>query len=243
MKRAAWLMLAAVLGASTSVAQAEGITREQGDQILSELRALRSAIEGLRAPAAPTPPPPRDLEVSAAGGNVLGRADAPLTLVQFTDYQCPYCARFFRNALPALREQYIDTGKLKLVVRDLPLEFHDHAAAAAHAARCAGEQGKFVAMHDMLYSNAQQLDPAKFEDYANAAGLDRQAFGACMQSGKFTKAITAEAQELNGLGITGTPTFVLGREQGGKVKGKQILGAQPAKVFATEIDRLLGQGS
>jgi protein-disulfide isomerase len=237
------LPLAALLALAALTASAEGITREQGDQILTELRALRSAIDGLRAPAAPTPPPPRDLEVSVSGGYVIGRADAPVTLVQFTDYQCPYCARFFRNALPTLREQYIDSGKLKMIVRDLPLEFHEHAAAAAHATRCAGEQGKFMAMHDVLYTNAAKLDPVNFSGYAGAAGLDTKAFDACMKDGRYHEAIAAEARETQALGITGTPTFVLGRERDGKVKGQQILGAQPATVFAAEINRLLGAGT
>jgi len=237
--------LALVLGILSSSAAAEGLTREQGDEILRELRALRAAVErlGTRDVAARPAPPVRELEVSLADGNRIGSPDAPLTLVQFTDYQCPYCARFFRDVLPTLKENYIDSGKLQLVVHDLPLDFHAHAANAAHAARCAAEQERFVAMHDTLYGNAQALDAGALSQYAANIGLDRAAFDACMESGRYRESIARGAAAIQALGITGTPTFVLGHAVDGKVKGPQILGAQPAAAFASRIDALLEQGS
>lgn len=239
--------LALLLVAAAPSAGAEGLTREQGDEILRELRALRAAVERLgarevAARAAPPARPARELEVPLADGNRIGSSDAPLTLVQFTDYQCPYCARFFRDVLPEIKENYIDSGKLQLVVHDLPLDFHANAASAAHAARCAADQGRFAAMHDTLYGNAQALDEAALSEYAANIGLDRAAFDDCMESGRHRESIARGAAATQALGITGTPTFVLGRAVEGKVKGPQILGAQPAAAFAARIDALLEQG-
>ena len=102
----------------------------------------------------------------------LGKADAPLTLVMFTDYQCPFCSRFETQTLPEIKKQYIDTGKLRFVVRDLPLPFHPNAPKAAEAAHCAEEQGKYWELREKLVNNGDKLDAKLLPDYAKQVGLD-----------------------------------------------------------------------
>ncbi len=225
---------------------AEGITKEQGDAILKELRELRLTIERLsspnrRAQQANAPAAPVELEVSIENGNIIGEQDAPVTLVQFTDYECPYCARFFKDALKGLRADYIDQGKLNLVVRDLPLAFHANAIGAAHATRCASEQNMFIEMHDKLYLHPKALEKEKLSGYAEQVGLNRKKFDTCMQSEKYIAAINEGVTEIQSLGISGTPTFVLGKAKDGKVKGNKIIGAQPLTAFEAQIKKLLEQ--
>src|SRR3989440_6854912 len=139
-------------------------------QLAQVLRLLsqRSAQGGV-APSGP-------VRTSVADGPLLGRADAPVTLVEFADYQCPFCQRFFATTLPALKKDYIDTGKLRYVFRDFPLDMHAHARQSAEAAHCAGEQGKYWAMHDALFQHQGALDPPQLAEYARAVGVDGAGF-------------------------------------------------------------------
>ncbi len=112
----------------------------------------------------------------ASDEQAQGRADAPLTLVEFTDYQCPYCRRFEAQTWPLLKRDYLDTGKLRFIVRDLPLEFHAAALPAAEAAHCAAEQGKFWPMHAVLLASGTQLTAEALRQQARALGLDVERF-------------------------------------------------------------------
>ena len=112
------------------------------------------------------------VRTSVADAPSLGRADAPVTLVEFSDFQCPFCGRFFATTLPALKKDYIDTGKLRYVFRDFPLDqLHPNARKAAEAAHCAGEQGKYWEMHDVLFQNQRALAPSQLTEYARAVGV------------------------------------------------------------------------
>src|SRR3989338_5451600 len=139
--------------------QSPPITKEQADAILKELQAIRQLLEQMqRQQAQPRPvqqpvqppAPPAKVKVRSDGPYWLGKADAPVTVVEFTDYQCPFCRRFHQSAFEEIKKNYIDTGKVRFVSRDLPLDIHANAARAAHAARCAGEQGKFWEMRHLL---------------------------------------------------------------------------------------------
>ena len=134
-----------ILGLVPCSLWAEGITQEQGTAILEELKAIRKENKqnSRVAPSRARLIRPTTAKVATLGSPILGDLKAPITLVEFTDYQCPLCRKFYTNEYKKLKEQYIDTGKLRLVLRDLPLNFHKHARPSAKSAQCAGEQDKF----------------------------------------------------------------------------------------------------
>lgn len=240
------LVLGVVLSpANVAPARADGLTERQGQAILNELRQIRQLLQRMeRSGAAVTAQPRRrpvaaNMRVSSKGRPTLGDPDAPITLVEFTDYQCPFCNRFFKTTFPALKKAYIDTGKMRFVVKDLPLAFHANARKAAQAAHCAGDQGKFWAMHDILYSNATRLQEAALAGYADRISLDLPAFLGCLESGRHLATIDSDAAEAGAAGIRGTPSFVLGPSTDDVIGGVHIRGAQPFAVFEGQIKALL----
>jgi protein-disulfide isomerase len=170
-----------------------------------------------------------------------GNADAPVTVVEFTDYQCPFCRRFQAESWPALERNYVDSGKVRFIVRDMPLRIHSAARPAAEAAHCAGEQGRFWQMHQALLARDTKLDEASILAKAQALGLDVARFRACVTSNKYETAITRNAAQAAALGVQGTPSFIIGRVSHGELTGVRIAGAVPYDDFAAYIDRLLPQ--
>ncbi|MEF3275036.1 MAG: DsbA family protein [Chloroflexus sp.] len=158
---------------------------------------------------APTAPVGR----TADGFYYKGNPDAAVKVIAFEDYQCPGCAYFTRNLGPILERDYINTGKVQFIYHELPLtNIHPNALAAAEAARCAGDQGKFWEMHDQLFINqslwAQLNSPLNtFSGYAGLIGIDRAAFDTCMQAGTHREAILAAAQSAAALNVQSTPSF------------------------------------
>ena len=161
-------------------------------------------------------------------GYTLGRADAPVEVVEYADYECPACQQFEVVQFPAVRRQLIETGKVRWVYRDFPLEIHRFARLAAHAAACADAQGKFWEMHDRIYQGhsdwSQSGNAAPlFRDYAEAVGVDTDAYDACMESTRFAGRIAASVQEGAALGVGSTPSFVIGgRIYPGAISSDQI---------------------
>jgi protein-disulfide isomerase len=227
----------------TSVRAEDTITREQADTLIKEIRELRQAIEGLRGrrPQAERPPDEK-VKVDVAGGPVLGRADAPVTLVEFTDLECPYCRTFHVGTFERLKREYIDTGKVRFVTRDFPLDFHPNARPAALAVRCAGEQGKFWEMRHVVTLNAGALNRELYDRLARELGLDAGRFSACIAADRYRAEIDRDVAEAQRAGVTGTPTFVLGATTPGTtVEGQRIVGALPFPVFEAQIKALLGE--
>ena len=182
------------------------------------------------------------VRTSVADAPVLGRNDAPVTLVEFSDYQCPFCQRFFATTLPALKKDYIDSGKLRYVFRDFPLDVHAQARKAAEAAHCAGEQGKYWEMHDALFRNQSALAPARLAEYARAVGVDGGKFDECLASGRYARRVERGLADGAAAGVQGTPGFVVAKTQGGDVvEGAPIRGAQPLETFRRIIERLLAE--
>lgn len=219
-------------------AYAEPMTREQGDAMLGELRQIRQLLQKPQQQAQPAPQAPQPDEqasVSVAGQPFLGKADAPLTMVMFTDYQCSFCSRFETQTLPEIKKQYIDTGKLRFVVRDLPLPFHPNAPKAAEASHCADEQGKYWQLREKLVNNGDKLDAKLLPEYAKQVGLDPHKFSACLESGRFAEKIKTSAALASSIGISGTPSFVLGRSKGDMVEGIKLVGAQPFAAFDQKL--------
>ena len=215
-----------------------GITREQGDAILAELKAIHEALGEKEEPEPAKPPP--TLHVSTVGGQTFGSPTAPLTLVEFTDFQCPFCRRFHERTWPDIKKNYVDAGKLRYLVLDLPLPFHPGAKPAALGARCAADQGKYWPMHDRLIAVPEdQLTAPHIRELAVSLGLDATRYDACMSGGQAAAQVDASAKVANGVGLTGTPSFVLGRASGDAVDGVAIVGAQPYEVFASRIDAAL----
>ncbi len=220
------------------------MTKAQGDEIIKELSEIKQLLAKQRQPAAPAAPAqgmPQNLTVKGDAINVLGERDAPVTMVEFTDYQCPFCGRFEANTFPEIKKNYIDTGKLRLIVRDLPLEgLHPYALKAAQASHCAADQGKFWEMKDLLFKNQNKLDADSLNSYATAdLGLNADTFKKCMADGKHLNEIAAEARYAQSLGVTGTPTFIVGKTAGDSVEGRVVVGALPYENFAAVIDEEL----
>ncbi len=161
----------------------------------------------------------------------LGRADAPVTMVEFTDYQCPYCREFQAETFDKLRKNYIDTGKLRFIVRDLPLQFHASARPASEAAHCAAEQGKFWEMHHALLTGSEPLANGGIDRRATAVGLDLGRLHTCMSAARYENAIAHNAATADGIGIHGTPAFVLGDISNHVLEGALVEGALPYEEF------------
>ncbi|HEU4684288.1 MAG TPA: thioredoxin domain-containing protein [Nitrospira sp.] len=177
-------------------------------------------------------------------GRIRGRADAPITLVEYSDFTCGYCLKFFRETWPRLQAKYVDTGKVKFVYRDYPRADRGVGVDAAVAARCAGAQGRYWAMHDRLFSEGGRLDSSAFKHFAKSIGLDQAAFGRCFDERRHLESIFQDRQEANRWGFHGTPGFILMYTAAGpteKDPAIAIPGAFPFEAFAEEIDRMLGK--
>ena len=174
----------------------------------------------------------------------LGAADAPAVMVIYTDYQCPYCKKFFEERLPSLRESLVATGDLRVVVRDMPLARHQFARPAAAAAACADRQGAYWEMHEALYARQTELAEVDLGRLAESLGLDGGAFDACMTDEATGARIDEDMQSARSAKISGTPAFLIGMPQDGRVYGRVIVGYQPLSVYETEIrDYLDAQAS
>ena len=175
-------------------------------------------------------------------GRIRGSADSPITLIEYSDFTCGYCAKFFQETWPRLQAKYIDTGKVRFVYRDYPRSDEGVGVDAAVAARCAGAQGRYWPMHDRLFSERGRLDSGSFKGYAKVIGLDQTAFDKCFDERQYLESIFQDRQEANRWGFHGTPGFVLMRTAGGPTEKEPAIaipGAFPFNKFAEEIDRML----
>jgi protein-disulfide isomerase len=168
---------------------------------------------------------PLRVQVDTAGAPSRGNPDAPVTVVEFSDFQCPFCVRA-RPTVKRVREVYGDD--VRWVFRHFPLSFHEQAPKAGEAAACAGDQGRFWEMHDRLWERAGRLQIADLKDEAAALGLDTEAFGECLDSGREAALVREDTEEGARLGVSGTPAFF--------INGRPLIGAQPFEAFATVID-------
>ncbi len=172
--------------------------------------------------------PPR-VEVAAEGPS-KGASSAPITIVEFSDFQCPYCSRAEETVTKVLKAY---DGKVRVVYRDYPLPFHAQAEKAAEAAHCAGDQGKYWEMHEKLFANQKALEPAALKGYAKDLSLDQGKFDKCLDSGDKAKVVETNKKAGEKVGVTGTPAFF--------VNGYQLSGAQPFEEFKSIIDQELAR--
>ena len=204
---------------------------------LEEIKTL------LRGRVATPPPEPQNVVLSVKDDPFKGKKDAKLTLIEFSDYECPFCSRHFREVLPQIEREYLTTGKVKYVFRNFPIEsIHPRAFKAHEAANCAGEQGKYWEMHDRLFANQNLLALKELPQHAKVLGLDGEKFQRCLDNGKQASKVRSDLADGQKAGVQGTPTFFLGLTEpnDANIKAAKIIrGAQPYAAFKTAIDGLL----
>ena len=225
-------------GMYLSDAGSDRISQEDLDDAIAklELKMLQNRL--------PAEQPQEHVRISADDDPVIGDPDAPISIIEFSDFQCPFCARFHVQTLPLLLDEYIDQGKAKLVFRDFPIQsIHPNALPASAAAECANEQGKFKPMHDILFDNQGQWSGQEttvalstFVQYADQIGLDQETFESCLTSGKYIEEIRGDLEDGRDYGVTGTPGFFVGNDEIGYV---ELKGAQPFESFKRIIDAQL----
>jgi protein-disulfide isomerase len=247
-----WLR-ALALGA---VVSAPGFAQQAtNDDLKKEIGVLQQAVQGMqkdlqeiKAMLAGRPggsPSLVGTEIDISAGRLRGDPAAKLTLVEFSDYQCGFCARYMRQTYPQLESEYIKTGKVRVMMLDMPIEsIHKFAFKGAEATRCAGEQGKYWEMHDRLFAKQEALEP--WASHAEALGLDVAKFNACLDSGRFAASIRADVAVAQKAGVGGTPSFMLARTDPNSSKVRVLAflaGAQPFSAFKAQIDSLLADGT
>lgn len=182
------------------------------------------------APAAPATTDPRS----------LGRLDAPVAIVEYSDYQCPYCARFHAEVFPKLKRHYIDTGKVRFFFRDLPLSMHRESAPSAIAARCAAVQGKFWPMNEALFANQARIGAELYDRLGQSLQLNVDEFRQCRQNPGTRQKVLRDVSDAQRYGLQSTPSFILGRVEGDRVEIHRVArGFADFETFSREIESLL----
>lgn len=220
------------------------------NSLKKEVADLRRDVNGLKAimdrliQAMPRATQRADIKKTTIKGDpFVGKVDASLVLVEFSDYECPFCGRFYRDTLPKIKKNYIEKGKLKYVFKDFPLSFHKKAFKAAEAAHCAGEENKFWEMHDLLFVNQHRMAIDDLVGYAKNLGLNSKKFRKCLDDDRYAEGIKRDIAIGASNRIDGTPAFILGREnKNGEVTGTMIKGALPYDAFKNAIESLLKNG-
>ncbi len=226
-------MVISVLILSGTLLYAAGGINSNLQQINTNLANLEINVQGggtqlqPTATVAPTATPqqqPTGPNIKLEGLVVKGDPDAPITIVEYSDFQCPFCKRFFDNTLPSIMQDWIDEGKAKLYYKHFPLnQIHPQAQKAAEAAECALDQDKFWEMHDKIFENQGAIGVADLKKYAEESGLDAEQFNECLDGGAKAAIVNEHLQEGIANGVTGTPSFF--------VNGQNIVGARPYEVF------------
>ena len=235
-------------------------------QSSDELKALRQELEAIKegqnklhkdvqdiktllqtpprmGAAPPAPSQPVNMVLTLDGEPMKGDKNAKVVLVEFTDYQCPFCARHVHGTMPQIEAEYVKTGKVRYVTREFPLEsIHPQAFKAAEAALCAGDQGKYWEMHARLFANQRALAPAELTAHAQAVGLDQTKFTQCLEGGTKAARVRKDLADGAKAGVSGTPAFFIGVADGANVKvTRTIKGAHPFASFKEAIDGVLAK--
>ena len=193
------------------------------------VKKQQEAAQAAQAPAQPTGP----VDIDAGGNAVKGDTDAPVTIIEFSEYQCPFCKRYVDQTLTQIQEKYIDTGKVKYVFRDFPLSFHNNAKPAAIATECVREKGgddAYWDYHDVLFENNTALDSDSLKKYASDMGYD---IADCLDNEKYADEVDTDFKAGQAVGVQGTPAFF--------INGRFLSGAQPFSVFEKVIEEELAK--
>lgn len=186
-----------------------------------------------------------ETNISKGDDPILGNPDAPISIIEFSDYQCPFCARFSAQILPLIKTEYIEKGKVNFIYRDFPIQNHPNARPASLASECADEQGQFWQYHDMLFERQDvwkksELDAIipVFKEYAKELDLDQEVFDSCLDSGKYADEVDLDFADGKSYKISGTPTFFIGNEEIGY---SSVFGAKSFYEFQEIIDGKLNE--
>jgi protein-disulfide isomerase len=210
-----------------------------------DLQAIKSILQEAQQAQAPAGDPFVSKTVSIANQPTRGSASAKITLVEVSDYHCPFCRRQTLQTLPQLLTDYVNTGKVKYVFVDYPIaQLHPDSFHAHEAADCAGDQGKYWQMHDSLFANPPARDAAQLASQAKSLGLDEGRFGSCLNSGVHATAIRDSVARMQQLGVAGTPLTLIGLTPAPGAPltvVSSVYGARPYADFKTAIDAALAQ--
>ena len=213
-------------------------------EILRQLQEIKgsSLPRAAQAPAQPSAAPaPIDFTMNVENAATMGKPEAKVTLVEFSDFECPFCGNYIRQVYSQLERDYVSSGKIRYVFRNFPLErIHPRAMKAGEAGECARIQGKFWPMHDRLFANQKALEPANLLDHARTVGLDTRSFESCL-NGQAAPGIRADLDAGVRAGVSGTPTFFLGftQKDGSVHVVEKIVGAKDYSSFQAVLDHLL----
>ena len=225
-------------GSYVSNFNSDKISQEELDNAIAklELKILEKQL--------PTNQPALPLKISSENNPVIGNPDAPITIIEFSDFQCPFCAKFHMQTLPTIMDEYINKGTVKLVFRDFPIQsIHPNAVPASIAAECANEQGEFEQMYHMLFEKQKEWSNLEtsyaitaFNQYASELQLNEEKFDSCIKNVKYIEEVQKDLNEGRTYGVTGTPGFFIGNEKIGFV---ELKGAQPFESFKKVINSQL----
>lgn len=248
------VMIVGIVGHTAWAGSAEDISSlkseieslKQGQKSMQkDLSDIKTALKALISrKGRPAQQPFKPADVAIDGSPVMGNADAPVTMVEFTDYQCPYCRRYSNGTFPQIIRDYIKTGKVRYVVRQFPLKpIHPKAVKASEASLCAGDQGKYWEMHDQIFKKTKSFEQEEWVRHAETLGLNMGSFNDCLKNGKKTSNVERDLKEGTALGMRGTPGFFFGQtdpSNPNKFKAVQMIrGAHPYSQFKKAIEKLL----
>ncbi len=225
--------------------QTDADLRKEIEELKAQMKSMQSDLDQIKAAL-------REQSARAnpvfdiSGAPSKGDPNAKLVMIEFSDFECPFCREYFKTIYNQILDGYVKTGKIRYVFIDFPGEkIHPHALKAAEAARCANEQGKFWEMHDQLFSRQKDLGSTGIADAAQAAGLKQSDFDSCLASGRYNAAVQNVEQANLKAGMKGTPTFVFGAPDPAnpsKVKmARALVGGQPYTAFQQVLDALVSQ--
>jgi len=225
-------------GSYVSNFNSDKISQEELDNVIAKLE-LKILEKQLPKKQAALP-----LKITSENNPLIGNPDAPITIIEFSDFQCPFCAKFHMQTLPTIMDEYINKGTVKLVFRDFPIQnIHPNAVPASIAAECANEQGKFEQMYHTLFKKQKEWSNletsyaiALFNQYASELQLNEEKFDTCIKNVKYIEEVQKDLDEGRTFGVTGTPGFFIGNEKIGFV---ELKGAQPFESFKKVIDNQL----
>ncbi len=206
-----------------------------GNYLISDLIPLSNSVTGNSGDSSGRDNTQKVENIEIDNAPSIGEINAKVVIVEFSDYECPFCGRFYTETLPQIKKSYIDTGKVRLVYKDLPLSFHPNAQKAAEAARCVGAQKNelYFKMHDKLFENQQSLSEENYKKWAREIGANGAKFDSCLSSGEFADEVKADLEYGERLGVSGTPAFF--------INGISVSGAQPYNVFEQIIEAELNK--
>ena len=227
------IVIGALIIAGSVVYAGRTVSSSFGDlQTSPTVAAAPAAPAAAPSPAQPAAPDPnKRVNVAVGVYPPLGKKDAKVTIVEFSDLQCPYCKRFHEDAFPQLKKEYLDTGKASFSYRQFPLPIHPQAPKAAEAVACANDQGKFWPLIESIFADQAKIQVADLKAKAKALGLNSGTFNSCLDSGEKKPEVDKDAADGTTAGVSGTPTFF--------INGKMLVGAQPFAAFKAVIDQEL----